>query len=213
MNRRLLILAVSCTVALTRLACAGAGNSPTYLIGAMDDLRSLACDTNAGRLAALKEMLYVRGIRYTVEEVRPPTAFVIPQPRSGHNVVVTLGDGPEDIVVCAHWDAAELPGRTLSKGAVDNGAAVVAMVRVAETLAREKLNSRVRILFTDKEEAQARGLNRFVWAHRNDPVKAAVIVDLVAAGNSVYYHDAAPPPPASEAESGFPQERSRVRRR
>lgn len=199
-------LPITLLVVLLALPSGSAGVQPSTMSGAMDDLRTLcASETNAGRLAALKRMLFLRGLPYTVEKVRPRTAFVSPQPPEGRNVLVTLGKGPEDIVVCAHYDVVVLSGGELSRGAVDNGAAVVTLVRVAEALKKENLRHRVRILFTDKEEANARGSNRYAWDNRNDPVRAAIVLDLIASGSSVYYYANNPPPPGPE--SGFPPRR------
>ena len=163
--------------------------------GAMDDLRKLcASETHAGRLAALKTMLFARNVPYVVEKVRPRTAFVIPQPPDGRNVLVTVGKGPRDIVISAHYDAVTLGDGSLSRGAVDNGAAVVTLVRVAQTLRTMKLNSRVRILFTDKEEAGGLGARRFASAHQKEPIMAAIVLDVVSSGSAVYFCPSGPSP-------------------
>jgi Zn-dependent M28 family amino/carboxypeptidase len=60
---------------------------------------------------------------------------------------VTFGAGPELVVIGAHYDAARLPDGSLSRGAVDNAASSVMLVRVAEALRAEKLAVRAASLY------------------------------------------------------------------
>src|SRR3990170_6801769 len=85
----------------------------------IDDVRTLAsAQTNEARFDALTAMLRARNLAFAVEP------FILPKPvgneprTEGRNVVVTIGEGPEEFVVGAHYDAARLTDGTLSRGAV-----------------------------------------------------------------------------------------------
>ena len=97
---------------------------------------SAAADNDA-RFDALTALLKAHGVPFTVEPFtldKPPAAGPnqTPDPRTrGRNIVVSLGDGAEQVVVGAHYDAKWMADKTLSRGAVDNGASSVMLVHLA----------------------------------------------------------------------------------
>jgi hypothetical protein len=154
----------------------------------VDDVRRLsAAATNEARFDALTAMLRGKGLTFSVEtfSIDKPLGR---EPRTeGRNVVVTLGDGPQDVVIGAHYDAARLPDGSLSRGAVDNAASSVILVRVAEALRSERLPVRIRIVWFDMEELGLIGSARYVTQHAADRVKAMLNFDINAYGNTIVF--------------------------
>lgn len=148
------------------------------------DLARLKQESNAGRLAALKEILSERKIPF---EVHTFAGGRKDEPREGTNLSVAFGSGPREIVVGAHYDAAQLKDGTLSHGMVDNGASVVVLIRVAEALREKKLRHPVRILFFDQEELGLLGSKAWVAARKSGEVSAAVNLDIAGYGDSLAY--------------------------
>lgn len=152
------------------------------------DVATLAsATTNEERFDALTAMLRARNLAFTVEP------FTIDKPlgreprTAARNVVVTLGEGNENIVIGAHYDAARLADGSLSKGAVDNAASTVILVRLAEALRAEKLPTRVRIVWFDMEELGLIGSNRYVQGHTSDRTVAMLNFDINAYGNTILF--------------------------
>lgn len=154
---------------------------------APDVAKLASAATNEDRFNALTAMLQARNLAFTVEP------FTIDKPlgreprTDARNVVVTLGQGSEDIVVGAHYDAARLADGSLSKGAVDNAASSVILVRLAEALRIEKLPVRVRIVWFDMEELGLIGSNRYVQRHAADRTVAMLNFDINAYGNTIVF--------------------------
>ena len=94
-------------------------------------------------------------------------------------------DGARKSSIGAHYDAARLPDGTLSRGAVDNAASTVILVRLAETLSKMRLRTQTRIVFFDMEELGLLGSAEFVRAHRDRPMRAMVNLDVNAFGDAV----------------------------
>jgi Zn-dependent M28 family amino/carboxypeptidase len=152
------------------------------------DVRQLtSADTNEARFDALTAMLRGRNLTFTVEP------FTIDKPvgreprTEGRNVVVTLGDGADQIVVGAHYDAARLPDGSLSRGAVDNAASSVILVRLAEALRTATLPRRVKIVWFDMEELGLIGSARYVQAHGTDRIAAMLNFDVNGYGDTVLF--------------------------
>ena len=101
--------------------------------------------------------------------------------------MVTLGGGSDEVVIGAHYDAARLPDGSLSRGAVDNAASSVMLIRVAEALRGEKLPVRVRLVWFDMEELGLIGSARYV--QRTPPIasRAMLNFDINAYGNTVVF--------------------------
>ncbi|HTG33922.1 MAG TPA: M20/M25/M40 family metallo-hydrolase [Thermoanaerobaculia bacterium] len=146
------------------------------------DLGKLRSDSNAGRLQALREILKAHGIPFEVQTFTSDRG-------EGHNLVAAFGAGSREIVVGAHYDAVKLKDGTLSHGMVDDGAGVIALVRLAEALRGRPLRHRLRIVFFDQEELGLLGSKAFVAALK--PADAAVVanvnVDIVAYGDTLVF--------------------------
>ena len=176
--------AVIAFVGLLQVAGAS-GSKPATLA---DDARRLSeVATNEARFEALTTLLRSRGLTFAVEtfSIDKPIGR---EPRTeGRNVVVTLGQGAQDVVIGAHYDAARLADGSLSKGAVDNAASSVMLVRVAEALRSESLPVRVRIVWFDMEELGLIGSANYVKQHGADRIKAMLNFDINAYGNTIVF--------------------------
>ena len=153
-----------------------------------DDVRTLSsAATNEERFEALTKMLGSRKVPFTVEP------FTIDKPArgeprtEGRNVVATIGDGAREIVIGAHYDAARLPNGSLSKGAVDDGAASVILMRLAERLLSERLQVRVRVVWFDMEELGLIGSQQYLRKHMSDPTMAMLNLDVDAYGKTILF--------------------------
>lgn len=156
--------------------------------GLVEDARRLsAATTNEARFDALTTLLRSRGLLFAIEPftIEKPIGR---EPRTeGRNVVVTLGDGREEVVMGAHYDAARLPDGSLSRGAVDNAASSVMLIRVAEALRAEALPVRVRIVWFDMEELGLLGSAHYVKQHASVRVAAMLNFDINAYGNTIVF--------------------------
>jgi Zn-dependent M28 family amino/carboxypeptidase len=149
--------------------------------------RLTAATTNEARFDALTSMLRNRGLTFAVEPftIEKPIGR---EPRTeGRNVVVTLGQGPDEVVIGAHYDAARLADGSLSRGAVDNAASSVMLVRVAEALRAEKLAVRVRIVWFDMEELGLVGSAQYLKQHASERFAAMLNFDINAYGDTIVY--------------------------
>jgi Zn-dependent M28 family amino/carboxypeptidase len=156
--------------------------------GLLEDVRKLSSATsNEGRFDALTAMLRARNVVFTVE----PFAIEKPvgaEPRTeGRNVVVTIGTGPEQVVVGAHYDATRLKDGALSVGAVDNAASSVILIHLAEALRGEPLQKRLKIVWFDMEELGLLGSDKYVQAHAGDSIAAMLNFDVNGYGDTVLY--------------------------
>ncbi len=146
-----------------------------------------AATTNEARFEALTALLRGRGLPFAVEPftIEKPIGK---EPRTeGRNITVTFGTGPELVVIGAHYDAARLPDGSLSRGAVDNAASSVMLVRVAEALRGEKLPVRVRVVWFDMEELGLVGSARYVQQHAADRLAAMLNFDINGFGDTVVF--------------------------
>lgn len=159
--------------------------------GVDPDIAALAADSNPGRRAALEAILSNLGVTYETE-----TFTITPRanyPRvEGVNLIVTLGTGPGDIVLGAHYDAVWIAEGVLSRGAVDNGASALILARLAERLAGVQLRHRVRIVFFDMEEIGLEGSRAYVDAYGSQ-TRVAVNLDVNGYGNTIFYGPSAAP--------------------
>jgi len=156
--------------------------------GLADDVRRIAASTsNEERFEAVTAMLKARNLPFAVETftIEKPAGR---EPRTeGRNIVVTLGAGTEDVVIGAHYDAVRLQDGSLSKGAVDNAASSVVLVRLAEALRTDKFAVRVRIVWFDMEELGLIGSARYVQAHVSDKIAAMLNFDINGYGDAVLF--------------------------
>ena len=158
------------------------------------EVRTLSAATdNDARFDALTALLKAHGLSFTVETFtldKPPAAGPnqTPDPRTrGRNVVVSIGEGAEQIVVGAHYDAKWLMDRSLSHGAVDNGASSVLLVHAAAALQRERLPRRVTFVWFDFEESGLIGSAKYLEAHPADRIAAMLNYDINGYGNTVLF--------------------------
>jgi hypothetical protein len=150
----------------------------------MRDLTSLRQHTNVARLEALLKILRERSIPYELESFDSKASQH--GRTKGTNVVITFGSSPKDIAIGAHYDALEFFQGGMSDGMVDNGAAIITLVRIAEALKGRSLHHRVRAVFFDLEEIGMVGSNAFVAAHKSD-IGAAINLDVGGFGDSFIY--------------------------
>ena len=129
----------------------------------VDDVRKLeSADSNEARFDALTAILRARNIAFEVQPFTIEKAMGKEPRTEGRNVVASFGTCPEELVVGAHFDAARLADGSLSRGAVDNAASSIILVRLAEALAAEKLPLRVRVVWFDMEELGLIGSRQYV---------------------------------------------------
>ena len=105
----------------------------------------------------------------------------------GRNVVVTIGDGPREILLTAHYDAVKLRDGTMSHGVVDNAASVVGVIEAAKILRGKALNHRIRIILFDQEELGLIGARKWIEAHGLTQVAAVVNSDVAGYGDTLMY--------------------------
>jgi Zn-dependent M28 family amino/carboxypeptidase len=179
------LISLSACAVRTLPATTAAAAAPLFAT-AVADVARMERDTNEGRFDAVTAMLAERNIAFTVEPftIAPRKG----EPRTqGRNIVVTIAGRLPEIVVGAHYDAWRLPDGTLSKGAVDNAASAVILVRLADALMRAQPNTQMRIVFFDMEELGLLGSTQFVQAHRDRPMRAMVNLDINASGDAMIF--------------------------
>ena len=108
-------------------------------------------------------------------------------PMAGSNVVVTLGDGPRDIVLTAHYDAVKLSDGSMSQGVVDNAGSVLAMIEAMKTLKGQATDHRLIFVLTDQEELGLIGAKAWLAAHDKSRIHAVINADVAAYGRTVMY--------------------------
>ena len=141
--------------------------------------------TNAARTQVVVDQLRAAGFDPVVE------TFAGGNPRigemEGRNVVVTIGDGPREILLTAHYDAVVLRDGSLSHGVVDNAASVVGVIEAAKILRSKNLNHRVRVILFDQEELGLIGARKWIEAHGLADVAAVVNSDVAGYGDTLMY--------------------------
>lgn len=185
------MMPVSIVALATLLQSTPAAPPPAALL---EDVRTIAAaESHDARFTALTKLLEARNLAFTVEP------FTIPKPvgreprTDGRNIVVTLGNGPRDLVIGAHYDAVRLDDGSLGRGAVDNAASSVLLVRLAEALRAETLPVRVRVVWFDMEELGLLGSAEYVRQHASDRIAAMLNFDINAYGDTVLFGPAARP--------------------
>ncbi len=180
-------------LACSNIAAPGPESPPTPaeprqapLTGLLDDLGRIVGRETVDRGAELLRMFRERGLE-PLEQEFPATATERQPRETGKNLIATVGEGPRDIVVGAHYDVVRLEDGTVVGGAVDNGAASVVLTRVAETLQRHELSHRVRIVLFDLEEHGLLGSQAYVQVEDTGRVAAMVNVDVVVGEGTLMY--------------------------
>lgn len=161
-------------------ACARAEPGPWV----RQDLQRMVQPDNGKRLEALTGLLEAQGIAYEIKTFPGSEASGGVE---GRNVVVTLGDGPRDIVLGAHYDAVRLPDGRMVEGVVDNAASVVALVRAAKELAGRELRHRIIVAFWDQEELGLLGSRAWLQQADRSRIAASVNFDVAGYGDTLIY--------------------------
>jgi Iap family predicted aminopeptidase len=183
-------------LSLTLALAQGATASAPAAAALVDDVRALAAaKDNDQRFEAMTALLRNRGVPFEVE------TFTVdkPDPRDGRtrgrNIVATLGQGADEIVLGAHFDAVRLKDGTMSQGAIDNGASSVVLAHVAASLRTVALGSRVRIVWFDMEESGLQGSRSYLTAHPASGIRAMINFDINGYGDTVLFG----PPPGADS--------------
>lgn len=140
--------------------------------------------SNAARLDVLLRQLREEGFAPTVETFEGGGRG---GPMQGSNVIVTIGDGPKEILLTAHYDAVKLRDGTMSQGVIDNAGSVVALIEAAKVLREAPLSHRIRIIFFDQEELGLIGAKKWIEAHGISNIAAVVNSDIAAYGDTLMY--------------------------
>jgi len=140
--------------------------------------------SNVERMNVLLTQLRAAGFTPTVETFEGGGRA---GPMQGSNVVVTIGDGPKEILLTAHYDAVKLRDGTMSQGVIDNAGSVVALIEAARILKDKPLAHRVRVIFFDQEELGLIGARKWIEAHGIANVAAVVNSDVAAYGDTMMY--------------------------
>ncbi len=152
------------------------------------DTQRLAASTNNDeRFTVLTAILQSRGVQFTVEPFTLDQQVGSEPRTTGRNIVATFGDGPGEVVLGAHYDAARLPDGSLSMGAVDNAASSVMLAGVAEALRLRPPQARVRVVWFDMEELGLAGSTRYLQAHDGDRIRAMLNFDINAYGDTTIF--------------------------
>jgi Zn-dependent M28 family amino/carboxypeptidase len=141
--------------------------------------------SNEARTAVVVAQLRAAGFEPTVETFTGGNGRT--GEMEGRNVVVTIGDGPREILLTAHYDAVKLRDGTMSHGVVDNAASVVGMIEAAKILRGKALNHRIRIILFDQEELGLIGARKWIEAHGLANVAAVVNSDVAGYGDTMMY--------------------------
>ena len=141
--------------------------------------------SNEARTAVVVAQLRAAGFEPTIETFAGGNGRT--GDMEGRNVVVTIGDGPREILLTAHYDAVKLRDGTMSHGVVDNAASVVGVIEAAKILRGKTLNHRVRIILFDQEELGLIGARKWIEAHGLANVAAVVNSDVAGYGDTMMY--------------------------
>lgn len=165
-------------------------NVPTVVVRPLADdaLRQVglfAGRTNAERADIAVRLLRLHGFEPAIETFAGGNRQT--GEMEGRNVVVTIGDGPREILLTAHYDAVKLRDGTMSHGVVDNAASVVGVIEAAKILRGKALNHRIRIILFDQEELGLIGARKWIEAHGLGDVAAVVNSDVAGYGDTMMY--------------------------
>ena len=141
--------------------------------------------SNEARTAVVVAQLRAAGFEPTIETFAGGNGRT--GEMEGRNVVVTIGDGPREILLTAHYDAVKLRDGTMSHGVVDNAASVVGLIEAAKILRGKALNHRIRIILFDQEELGLIGARKWIEAHGLANVAAVVNSDVAGYGDTMMY--------------------------
>ena len=156
-------------------------------IGAL--VRAYAGLTNEQRRGVLIEQLRLEGFQPQWNTFEGGNDRTGPMP--GANVVVTIGEGEQDIVLTAHFDAVPLPDGTMSQGVVDNAGSVAVLIAAAG-LIKDQVDQapspyRYVLVFTDQEELGLIGAREWLKTQDKARIRAVINLDVNAYGETLMY--------------------------
>ena len=99
--------------------------------------------TNAERTRVVVDLLTEAGLKAEIQTFQGGNDRT--GPMEGANVVTTVGEGPADIVLTAHYDAVKLRDGALSQGVVDNAGSVLALIQAAAPGNRDRIQISIRM--------------------------------------------------------------------
>jgi Zn-dependent M28 family amino/carboxypeptidase len=178
--------ALACVSISPQIAATSAALGATEALpDAVAETRLLDQSSNAARLDAVQDLLKKRGLAFTLQPFANGSRQRDAR-EQGQNVLLEPfgGDSPQ-IVLGAHLDAVALSGGGQSHGMVDNGAGVVVVARVAETLRKYRLRHRIQVAFFDMEESGLQGSTFLAKSLDRTKVNAMVNVDIAGYGDTI----------------------------
>jgi hypothetical protein len=169
------------------------------------DVRQITdANDNDQRFEALTALLKAKGVAFAVEPFTVDKQQGRDTRTRGRNVVATIGQGPLEVVVGAHYDAVWLPDGTFGRGAVDNAASSVMLVHLAQAVQAQRLPLRVTFVWFDMEEGGLLGSAKYLEAHAalstTARPRAMLNFDINGYGDTVLFAA-----PAGGADAGLRQ--------
>lgn len=141
--------------AIPQMLFTGTGGLPHFMVGEEERSRILEAVESGARIGGFVQ------------------AKMQPDSRC-YDVVGSLGDADEKVVLCAHFDTVYN-----TTGAYDNAAGAAALLETARRLKTYRLKKRVEILLTDGEEFDLRGARARC---AKDQEKTAAVINLDGVG-------------------------------
>jgi Zn-dependent M28 family amino/carboxypeptidase len=151
--------------ALAALALLQAPAVPATDTFVADVRRLTEANDNDQRFDALTALLRARGVAFTVEPFTVDKQQGRDTRTRGRNIVATIGQGAQEVIVGAHYDAVWLADGTFGRGAVDNAASSVLLVHLAQEVQAQRLPLRVTFVWFDMEEGGLLGSANYLDAH------------------------------------------------
>jgi hypothetical protein len=174
---------------LILIACIQTLTAQTVQLEAIvDDVRTLeSARSNEERFDALTALLRARKVAFEVQPFTIEKAIGKEPRTAGRNVIASFGDGPDELVVGAHYDATRLSDGSLSRGAVDNAASSIILVKLAESLVGQQLSVRVKVIWFDMEELGLIGSREYLKQRGNARTVAMLNYDINAYGDTILF--------------------------
>lgn len=149
--------------------------------------QAMVQDSNPARLEALKAHLQAMALPYTLQGFAGGNTRT--GPMDGTNVIVTIGEGPRDIVMTAHYDAVVLRDGSFSHGVVDNAGGTLAVIEAAQKIkqAGGLDGYRLVMVLTDQEELGLIGAAKWLEQADASRIHGVVNVDVAAYGQTIMY--------------------------
>ena len=149
-----------------------------------DFIKSIEMKENRVRRSKIIEQLELLGCDYMVQ-----TYPFEHSDEEGHNIIVTLGDSEQKIVVGAHFDVAEGGG-----GANDNGSGVCVLLKFIHGFQSvNELSHSIDVVFFDHEETPESGAKYYVDTCDKAFITGMFNLDICGMGDIIVFDDKAAP--------------------